>query len=256
VDAWNTPIGVTSGIRALGYDLLQGLGFLPSPIPGRYLAPMLLLAFAGLVRAVTSPLDGLRRVGSLAIWCTGCGIIAQTLYAARVGTMVPLQPHYLSPWFPLLMIAVIAGGSEMGSATARVTIVGSLVGLSIATVAVTPVVDWIEESELPRRYEELCGALSTYAAADDAVVFSSDLHAKLVNINCPIETWQAIGEEGMQKLPKEVRTATFVDACRGSAMTPASGWAALSEPGACLGNVSLTRLRRQSMALGEMIRGQ
>jgi uncharacterized membrane protein len=224
--AWNTPIGVASGLRALGYDFLQGLGFLPSPVPGRCFVLMVAIAVWCLARARASPIDGLRRLTILALACAGSGAAAQTLYAIKVGNVVPLQPHYLSPWFPLLMIAVVAGAGTISSIPLRVATLGLVVGLSVATVATTPLVDAIEESDLPGNYGELCRSLGSARGTEKAVVFTSELQAKLVNISCRIERPQAIGADGIPLLPETVRTAVLVASCRRPAILESPGWGA------------------------------
>ena len=128
VTAWNIPMSLVAALRRLGYDFATAAGVLPLPLKGRYLVPILLIIVWCLAKAVTSPMQGRRKLSFLAVACAGSAAAAQTLYALKEGNVVPLQPIYLSPWFPLLMIAILAGAAEIGSRSLRMIVVGTIMG--------------------------------------------------------------------------------------------------------------------------------
>jgi len=224
VSAWNAPLSFMTGVRGLGYDLATGAGLLPLPLRGRYLTPLLLIVIWCLARAVTSQVPGRKRLGILAVTCAGSAAAAQVLYAVKVGNLVPLQPTYLSPWFPLLMIGILAGASEIGVRGIRVIVMCTLVAISLTAVAHAPLADKIAESGAPQDNEGLCRAVSALVRADLALVHQTDLEAKLFNIGCPIGVWQAVGIPGMERLPATARHALVVGGCELPFRALPDGW--------------------------------
>ena len=225
VDAWNAPITVGSAARALGYDALVGIGVQPSSYPGRYLALLLLPAIGGLTLALRSRRPERRRLALLASACLGVAALAHTVYAAKVGNVVPLQPAYLSPWMPLTMIAVVIGVTELRQRWLRMVTVLLLVGASTVTVLMNPRFPAIVESNLPRDYAALCEAATAPASPDAALVHVSDFQAKLLNLGCRLDAHQAIGDAGMRALPASAGRALVVMPAGGAFDVP-RGWRA------------------------------
>jgi hypothetical protein len=244
IDAWNAPLGVVSAGRALGYDLLVGFGGLPSPFEGRYFAPLLLIAAAGIVLALRSRAPGRFRLAMLALTCFGMAAAGQTLYAARVGNVVPLQPHYLSPWYPHLMIGAVVGLAEIGARLWRLLAAALLIGTSIATLASEPIVDGVIESPLPRDYRSLCAsARSRVDSSEIALVHPSESEAVLLNLSCVLDGWQGVGSMGMRQLPTTVQTAIVLDRCDGGPVRAEGDWRPLGD-GDCAGDIRFTEYRR------------
>jgi hypothetical protein len=227
VDAWNAPIGLTVAIRAVGYDALVGLGLLPLPIRARFLAPLLALAGFLLLLALRSPAQaGRRRLACLAICSFLTAVAGQTAYAVRVGNVVPLQPLYLSPWFPLLMVAVISGATEFRTRSLRVLFAGVLVGASLSALLLTPLAEVLVEADTPRRYSDVCQEILAAVDSSTGVVFRSEMEAKLVNITCPITSLQAIGWRGAEGFPAHVVRAVLVSPCWPSGDVGRPAWRA------------------------------
>lgn len=235
VDAWNAPFGLQVMLRALGYDLLVGVGLLPLPLRGRFLAPLLLLALLLVLGALRSPVTERRRLAWLGVCCLVTGAGGQVVYAARVGNVVPLQALYLCAWYPLLMVAVVVGAAEVRRSSLRVLAVAALVGGSLSTLMLSPIADVIQESHAPSSYSALCREILAVAGTGTGVVFREDMEAKLVNLSCPIAAEQAIGWRGAEALPDSIHRAAVVAVCTSG--SPGNGplWRRLTD-GKCVGD--------------------
>jgi hypothetical protein len=94
--------------------------------------------------------------------------------------------------------------------------------------------DWIESSVLPRDYSALCRDLASVSDPSTAVVYRSDVEAKLVNLTCPLKGSQAIGPAAVPLLPATITRLVALGECS-EADRPAD---------ACVSNVRLWSLRR------------
>jgi hypothetical protein len=117
--------------------------------------------------------------------------------------------------------------------------------LSVATVVTTPTTQWIDESPLPRDYSGLCRAILRRADVSTALLFESDLHAKLVNVGCPITGVQAVGAGGMRRLPARIRRTVVVEGCLDQHVGVPEDWVA-EDAEACVANTRLMTYRRTS----------
>lgn len=253
IDSWNAPVDAWSAAAAWGYDLASGLGFLPSPLRARYLLPFVVVCLAMVLLALISDRPRRRDVAGLALSCFAVALVAQTLYALKEGNVVPLQPTYLSPWVPLVLIAAMLGADEVRRAGVRICLVAGVLGSSATTVAVTPVAPAIAESRGPTSYATVCAYLNAGHSPSRLVVHPRDMPAKLMNIACPIAGGQLIGLERALQLPARINRLTVIGSCT-QALHPPRGWQ-IAEAG-CVSNLALTELTRHTAAAREELRSK
>ena len=220
--AWNAASSPSNVGRAIGYVLLSQAGFPTSQLRARTLMPGLLLVLGSVWLCCRSGQPSVRSVGMLTGMTWFVALVCQSAYALQVRHIVPLQRVYFDHLVPLGALAVAAGVLELrawprnGSALA-------LLLVAAANLHRQPLADQISRAGAPVYRLAGC-AVRVDPTRGSAVLFDSDLEAKLARLYHSDVLVQVVGWEHVNALSLSVERLRYFGSCSKPTPPDAIGW--------------------------------
>jgi uncharacterized membrane protein len=224
-DAWYQPLTPASALSSCAFSFLASLGLQPSLVKTRYLLVLVPVLLGAMVAGLRSLSGGVRRLAWLAAICMGTAVVAQALYAWRLGHTTPLTASYFVPWLPLFMAAVLLGSFELKPRALGLGLALLLLAATAANVLRYHFPDMIARSGSIGDYRAVAAFLSKEDVARTAIVYQRERDAKMMSLFLRSDHLQIIWPAGGQ-VPTRIARLLVVANADAPAIAPGEGWIA------------------------------
>jgi hypothetical protein len=165
-----------------------------------------------------------REAATVALGVFGLALLAQTIYAGRLGHVTPLTAEYFVPWIPLVMMTVVLGASRLRKPFAKAAVVGMLLVGAIGNTLTNHDPQVLFAAHSLNNYRLVAGFLASLPQGDTAVVYRSDRDAKVVNLFYTGNLLQMIKGGSNTGVPPEIARLVLLSSIREPATPSRPGW--------------------------------